>query len=57
MTHAQAGRRGALVTLERHGIRDMSAMGKLGGRKRLPTLSELQAIRLEIEKGGKSQNT
>ena len=42
MTHAQAGRRGGLVTLERHGVEFYRQAGKKGGRPRALTLSQIR---------------
>jgi hypothetical protein len=47
MTHAQLAARskGGFATLTKYGMRDMSAIGKLGGRPRLKTIEELRAVK------------
>jgi len=44
MTQAQieARRKGGLATLKKYGMKDMSSMGKLGGRPRNITFDELR---------------
>lgn len=59
----RAGRMGGLQTYLRYGKEGMSAIGKLGGRPRLPSLSDLRqqlapvVPRLNNTKGGKLPNS
>jgi len=55
---ARAGSIGGNVTLERYGVNYYSEIGKLGGRPRLLTISELrqQSASRQIKEGGNGDN-
>jgi hypothetical protein len=60
MTHAEAGALGGIIRAERLSHERMSEIGKLGGRPRLPTLSELlasQPLRVNTLQGNITKNT
>ena len=58
MTKSDAGKLGGTATLNKHGKEHYQAMGRKGGRPRLPTLSQLrQSAANENVEGGKLPHT